>query len=195
MIAPSAAGAQACADAGLVPSSGNLDRVEDAVLCLLNRERTAARRPSLERASKLDRSARFHSAEMVRFHFLGHEAEGRPTLLARVRGYGYFNGASDGLYAENVGAGPTSNGTAGALMEAWMQSPAHRANLLYPSFREVGIAAVPAPADRAFFADFPSTVYTTDFGRRYVRRRCTARRAPKGKPGSASPRIRYCRKG
>jgi uncharacterized protein YkwD len=188
-----AAAAADCPDADLVPAADNLGRVDAAVLCLINQERTRAGRVALARRWRLDRSSLFHSAEMVQFHFLAHEAAGRPTLLARIRGYGYFNGASNGIYAENVGVGPGSNGTARALMDAWMASPGHRANLLYPAFRDVGIAAVLAPPDPAFYADFPSTVYTTDFGRRYVRVRCTVRRRPPSPGGSASPRVRYCR--
>jgi uncharacterized protein YkwD len=190
---PTAAAAVDCPDADIVPAADNLAQVDAAVLCLINQERGRAGLVPLARSFRLDRSALFHSAEMVRFHFLAHEAAGRPTLLARIRGYGYFNGASNGIYAENVGAGPSSNGTARALMDAWMASPGHRANLLYPAFREVGIAAVLAPPDPAFFSNYPSTVYTTDFGRRYVRLRCTPRRAPSPTRGSASPRTRYCR--
>jgi uncharacterized protein YkwD len=130
MGSPAVAAPAPCPDGDLVPASDNLGRVENAVLCLLNRERTKAGMVAYARAPKLDRSGLFHTVEMVRFHYLGHEAEGRPTLLARVRGYGYFNGARDGIYAENVGAGPSTNGTARALVDAWMQSPGHRANIL-----------------------------------------------------------------
>jgi uncharacterized protein YkwD len=184
-----------CSDADLVPTADNLQRVERALLCEINQNRASSGLESLTRSAKLDRSALFHSDEMVRYHFLGHEAAGRPSLLARIRGYGYFAGASDGLYSENVGAGPGSNGTARSLMDAWMASPGHRANLLSAQFRDVGIAAVLAPPDGAFFADFPSTVYTTDFGFRSARRRCVTRRAPSGTPRRpASPR-RYCSRG
>ena len=191
--APTARASADCPDADLVPAADNLHRVDAAVLCLINQERIGARLVPLKRSWRLDRSALFHSAEMVRYHFLGHEAPGRPTLLARIRGYGYFNGASNGIYAENVGAGPSSNGTPRALMQAWMASPGHRANLLYSRFRDVGIAAVLAPPDPAFFADYPSTVYTTDFGRRYVRVRCVPVRQPTSGGGSATPRRLYCR--
>jgi uncharacterized protein YkwD len=196
LAAPASSAAADCPDAELVPATDNLGRVNAAVLCLINQERTRIGLAALARSWRLDRSSLFHSAEMVQFHFLAHEAAGRPTLLARVRGYGYFKGASNGIYAENVGAGPSSNGTARALMDAWMASPGHRANLLYPAFRDVGIAAVLAPPDPAFFAGYPSTVYTTDFGRRYVRVRCTVQRRPPSTGrdrGSASPRVRYCR--
>jgi uncharacterized protein YkwD len=185
--------AAACADADLVPAADNLDRVEAATLCLINRERRAAQLVALRFSAALDRSAAFHSIEMVRYHFLAHEAPGHPPLLTRIRGYGYFDGVADGLYAENVGAGATTNGTAHALMDAWMASPPHRANVLYPKFRKVGIAAVLAPRDPAFFADYPSTVYTTDFGRRYTRRRCVGR-APAASPNqrTATSQRRFC---
>lgn len=186
LAVPAAANAN-CPDEDLVPSSSNIARVETAVLCLLNRERAAAGRVALRRAPKLDLSARFHTVSMVRKHFLAHEAPGHPSLLARVRGYGYFNGARDGIYAENVGAGPTTNGTARAMVEAWMGSVGHRLNILHAPFRDVGISAVPAPPDPAFYANFASTVYTTDFGTRYVRRRCVLRRTATG------PR-RFCRR-
>src|SRR5205823_2206182 len=58
-----------CADADLVPGADNLPRVEGAVLCLINRERAGAGLVPLTRSIKLDRSARFHSVEMVTGHF------------------------------------------------------------------------------------------------------------------------------
>jgi uncharacterized protein YkwD len=193
-VGPQAARAGAgCPDEDLVPTAANAAQVEQAVLCALNRERRAAGLVSLHRAPKLDLSARFHTVAMVRGHFLAHEASGHPTLLARVRGFGYFAGARDGIYAENVGAGPSYHGTARSMVTAWMESAGHRANVLYARFRDVGISAVPAPPDPAFFAAFPSTVFTTDFGTRYVRRRCVVRRTTTVSSGSAAPLRRYCR--
>jgi len=184
----------ACPDDGLVPALDNLARVENAVLCLLNQERAAAHRHTLKRSPKLDLSARFHTASMVTKHILEHEWPGHPTLLARVRGYGYFNGARDGIYAENIGAGPSYHGTAAAMVESWMNSPEHRANVLYAAFRDVGISALGAARDPAFFADFPSTVFTTDFAARYDRPRCVTPRRRVSPSGTATPRRRYCRR-
>jgi uncharacterized protein YkwD len=183
------ASTSSCPDSQLVPAQNNLPRVEAAVLCLINQERDATGVVPLRRSPQLDRSATYHAAEMVRLHFLAHHAPGTPTLLARLRGFGYFNGVSQGVYGENVGAGPSSNGTAESLLKAWIASPEHRLNLVFREYRDIGIAAVLAPPDPAFFADFPSTVYATDFGRRYVRAKCS-NRTP-----SVSPRRgerRYC---
>lgn len=194
VVLPGAATAADCPDETLVPTADNIVQVEAAVLCTINRERTAVGLVPLQRAAKLNLSARFHTVTMVRRHFLGHEAPGHPSLLARVRGYGYFAGARDGIYAENVGVGPSTNGTARSLVEAWMSSPGHRANLMHAPFRDVGIAAVLAPPDPAFFANYSSTVYTTDFGTRYERRRCVRRTSTAPRTGSATPRRRYCRR-
>ena len=56
-----------------------------------------------------------------------------------------------------------------------MLSDEHRAKILYGSFREIGVGARIAGPDPAFYADRPSVVYTTDFGRRYWSR-CGFRR-------------------
>jgi len=189
--------ATACPDADLVPARDNLRRVEAAVFCMIDRERSKAKLATLSRSSRLDRSAAWHDTEMLQHHFLSETAPGRTTLIERIRAFGYFNGVTNALYSENVGAGATSNGTPQALMDAWMASPPHKANILYANFREIGIAAVLAPPDPAFFADYPSTVYTTDFGRRLGSRpHCVARKRKRSRSSSrqAAPRRRYCRK-
>jgi len=162
---------------------------ETATLCLINAERRQAGEVPVSRSGRLDASAGYHSSEMVRHHFLDHQRAGLPTLLERIQASGYFAGAREGLYGENIGVGPGVNGTAEALVDAWMSSPPHRANILLPQWRDIGIGTAMAPPDRAFYRDFPSTVYTTDFGRRYGHRRCvTVRRA------GTRRRRRYCRR-
>ena len=186
----------ACPDATLQPAAGNLPRVGDALVCAINLRRAAVNQPPLARNPKLDRSSEYHSIEMVRFHYFSHERQGRPSLLQRIQGFGYFVGARGGLYAENVGAGPGANGTASALVAAWMESDTHRANILHPTFRDVGVGIVLAGPDPAFYPDHPSTVYTTDFGHRYVRvtRRCRAAPRIGTRNPSSTPRRRYCRR-
>ena len=45
-----------------------------------------------------------------------------------------------------------------------MQSPEHRANILTPEWREIGIAAIHADSAGGPYRDSPVTVITTDFG-------------------------------
>ncbi len=46
----------------------------------------------------------------------------------------------------------------------WMRSPGHRANILDPRWRDIGIAAVHISAGTGAFRRMPVTIVTTDFG-------------------------------
>jgi uncharacterized protein YkwD len=46
----------------------------------------------------------------------------------------------------------------------WMASPEHRRNILDPTWREIGIAAVHAASAPGTYGGQPVTVITTDFG-------------------------------
>jgi uncharacterized protein YkwD len=201
--APHSAAATPCPDAVLEPDPVTIDRVRAAVLCVVNERRTDAGRGELRASEHLDRSAAAHSADMVEHRYLAHEEGDRPTLFQRVRAAGYFTGAADALFSENIGAAPLGAASAARLVDAWLLSPDHRANLLHPSFRDLGVGAAFAPPTPVFYADHPSVVFTTDFGRREMRptqarrrcrRRATKPRAQNGPPGDASPRRRFCRR-
>ena len=53
---------------------------------------------------------------------------------------------------------------AAQAVQWWMQSPEHRANILTPEWREIGIAAIHADSAGGPYRDSPVTVITTDFG-------------------------------
>jgi uncharacterized protein YkwD len=191
---------QACPDRDLQPAPDTIARVDAAIVCVVNGERQGQGVASFSRNSHLDRSAASQSSDMVAHHYFAHETSGRPTLLERVIGSGYFNGAATGLYAEDLAVGPTVEATARNVVAAWMQSPDHRANLLDTRLREMGIGAAFANPDPVFYADYPSTVYTADFGRRdgvavakSTPRGCPASVAGGGTSSSTPPR-RYCAK-
>jgi uncharacterized protein YkwD len=191
-----ASAAPACADATLEPTPDNIAQVRVAVVCLLNQTRAQAGRPPLRDVSQLDESSRGHSEDMVTNHYLAHEKQGRPTLLQRITASGYFRGALDAVFSENVGVAPREAGDAATLVHAWMGSEDHRANILHPALDEIGVGLAFAAPDPAFYADYPSVLYTTDFGNRTFaparprKVRCVRRRAGT-KP---SPRRRYCRR-
>ena len=54
--------------------------------------------------------------------------------------------------------------TASGSVEAWMASPGHRANILDPAWRQIGIATASSPDAPDDFANLGVTVITTDFG-------------------------------
>lgn len=191
-LAAPAAAADRCADADLPPSSETVKRIDDAVRCLVNVERKARGIRGLKRNRRLERSATFHSTDMATERYFAHERDGRPTLLERVLGYRYFEHAVTGLYAENLAVGPIETATARAVVHAWMLSREHKVTMLDARLREVGIAAVLAPPDPAFYPDYASAVYTADFGRRGGRRPRMCRRWSGDGASTARRPTRYC---
>jgi uncharacterized protein YkwD len=169
--------AQACADADLQPTPETLPQVEAAMVCLINQTRAGAGLVPLTMDPRLNQSAGFHTFDMVASHLFAHQIPGHLSLLSRIRRTGYFDNVRDGLYSENIGYGPKPSWTATALVQAWMQSSYHRANILYPDFRDIGVGALMIGPDPAFYPVGPSTVYTTDFGRRIEFSARHARRA------------------
>ena len=51
-------------------------------------------------------------------------------------------------------------------MQLWLASPEHRANILNPSWQDVGCSAVHADSAPGVYANEPVTVVTCDFGTR-----------------------------
>jgi len=187
-IAPPAVAGADCVDGDLAPAADNLGRVEAATLCAMNEQRAAAGLVPLARAAQLDRSARYHADDMAFFRFFGHRRDGGPSVLARIRTTGYFRNVAGGLYTENLADAPQGDGSAGAVVAAWMASEHHRVNILKEPFRDAGIAVLSVSADAAFYPDTPSLLYVVDYGRRYRRSApgCSRRTRPS--------RQRYCRR-
>lgn len=115
--------------------SSTAAELEAAVLALTNQERQRAGLAPLRLNPRLQNAARHHAANMARLNRLAHtlaEAD-LPDLAGRLSRYGY----SYLLAGENVAWNYAS---ASAVMAAWMGSPAHRANILNPTFTEIGVA-------------------------------------------------------
>jgi cysteine-rich secretory family protein len=127
--------------------------LEDHVLDLVNLHRTAANLPPLSRATELDQSALEHSTDMAAGDFMSHIGSNGSTPQQRVTAAGYQWTAT----GENIAVGHT---TAQWVVDAWMGSPGHRANILNPKFKEIGIAVIYRPG--ACYDYY----WTQDFGAR-----------------------------
>jgi uncharacterized protein YkwD len=197
-----AAPARAECEADLQADETTVERVRGAILCVINEQRAIAGRQPLTASGPLDRSAGAHSRDMLAHHYLAHEQDGRPSLLSRVRAGGYFEGAATVLFSENIGVAPIGNATARSLVDAWMTSADHRANILHPMFADLGVGTTFAPPDEAFYPTHSALIVTTDFGQRVmldtragrrIARRCRVRRRAIGRgDGSATSRARIC---
>jgi uncharacterized protein YkwD len=150
-----------CAAAALaaVPGASGATQAELSgqhdLLTEVNHARTAHHLAPLRLSKVLSGPARRHSVYLARTGKLDHNgADGRPFYV-RLYAAGFSRRKAVG---ENLGmSGGCSTDISAEMVQMWLDSPAHRANLLSRSYRVVGIAVVAAP-------DCSNTVYTTDFG-------------------------------
>lgn len=91
----------------------------------------------LNRAPALDSAASAHARDMAQGAFFAHTSSNGDTVMSRVQKQGY--GAC--LVAENIAWGHSS---LGKVLEGWMSSPGHRANILSKGASEYGLAHLPA---------------------------------------------------
>jgi uncharacterized protein YkwD len=150
-----------CRNTGLVPSASNLDAVDAATLCLIDRARRAHGLAPLTENAELDRAASAHSVDMVTENYFDHVAPDGTTPGRRVRATGYRPRARGGEIAENIAAATLWDATPAATVAAWMGSAGHRDNILDPDFTQTGIGATDAVPD--LLGAQPGGTYTEVF--------------------------------
>ncbi len=113
---------------------------------LTNAERTRAGLAALRTNARLGEAARIHAEQLVAAGRLDHVlADTRyPSLTDRLDAAGYRWQAA----GENLAFGQQ---TAAALVNDWMQSAAHRANILHTSFTEIGVARLVDANSRPYY--------------------------------------------
>jgi uncharacterized protein YkwD len=153
-----------CPGANLKPQAENLESVRAATLCLINNERLRAGEQPLVESPALDSSASSHSHDMLVHGYFEHVSPGGQTLLARVRASGFIPGGHVGYtLGENIAWGTLWLATPRSIVEAWMASPGHRANILNRAFHDTGIGIV-AAVPRSMSGGLAGGMYTQDFG-------------------------------
>jgi uncharacterized protein YkwD len=114
------------------PSTSGLTGAEAEVLALVNKERASAGCRPLTSNPILVSVARAHSTDMAVHGYFHHSSQDGRSPFDRMRAAGY----QGGLMGENIAAGQA---TPSAVMDAWMHSPGHRANILNCGYKVVGI--------------------------------------------------------
>ena len=158
-----------------------------ALMCDINVVRADHKLPPLRWDWRLWWVAQRHATEMAETSTFGHLAD----LAARAAQAGYVFQGPDGLLNENVGWGRGPDSTPLALAIGWMRSARHRANLLDPDVRDVGIGI----AEGATTSGGPAgTFYVAEFGNPGTPERAQASERPRSgrsacgsarRPGSA----------
>ncbi len=91
----------------------------------------------LDLSSILTSAAQRHSDDMAHTGNIDHTGSDGSTIESRIRGAGYGHWRDFGVWGENIYGGQTAN--VDAAWNFWINSQVHRANLLNPRYREIGI--------------------------------------------------------
>ncbi|MFI2711795.1 CAP domain-containing protein [Micromonospora sp. NPDC018662] len=113
-------------------SSGGLSAELRQVVDLVNQERAKAGCKALGVDTKLTLAAQRHSQDQADHKTMTHDGSDGSDVGKRLDRVGYAWRA----YGENVAWNQQSPA---AVMDAWMNSPGHRANILNCSFTEIGV--------------------------------------------------------
>ncbi len=112
--------------------SNNYQSIEQQVVNLVNTERAKAGLKPLISDWELARVARFKSEDMRDNRYFAHNSPIYGTPFQMMKSFGINYRAA----GENIAAGQT---TAESVMQAWMNSPGHKKNILDPNFTHIGV--------------------------------------------------------
>lgn len=130
------------------PAVVGMAALENRVFELTNAERTKRRCDPLRLDTRLRTAARGYSDEMARYGAWNHIGHDGSEPDDRMRRAGYD---TSGGWAENIAKGYA---TAEAVMDGWMRSPGHRANILNCDLRAIGVGVVKSGGTLYWTQDF-----------------------------------------
>jgi uncharacterized protein YkwD len=149
-----------CTNTDVMPTAENLELVRAALLCLHNKIRAEAGLPAHKDNAKLRKAALGQSADMVSNGYFDHTSLDGDTFVDRILGVGYAKKTDGWTLGENLAWGTGDLSTPQGLMNAWMNSSGHKANILKKAYRELGIGIrLGVPTDSGVGA-----TVTADFG-------------------------------
>ena len=152
-----------CPNADLEPNAGDLAQINQATLCLINKERVTRGLAALAENARLDAAAAHHTNDMIQNDYFDHISPTGETPEQRIRATGYIPGGAGFEIGENIAAGTTGLDTPAEIVKAWMNSPGHRANILDGNYTETGLAATNALPPQ-FAGGQPGGTYTQNCG-------------------------------
>jgi uncharacterized protein YkwD len=160
------AAAVAIAPPAAAPAASRLvaaARLEDQVAKRVNLVRRWHGLGPLRESRGLTVAARRHSREMGRRGYFEHDSLSGTAFWRRIeRSYG-SRGFGRWEVGENI-AWNTVRATAANVVRQWMQSPAHRANILSGAWRELGVGAYRVRRAGGAYGGQAGTIVTLDLG-------------------------------
>lgn len=157
--------AGACVGENSSPNGYNEAEIDSATLCLMNEIRLAHGLSLLHFNASLGRVASGQAHDMVRGHYFGDQSLSGLSPLKRILASGYVARQPRVrlLAAQNIGWGTGHAATPAGIVQAWMESPPHRAIILTGSYRDAAVGASPS-VPSGFSAPLHGGTYAAEFG-------------------------------
>jgi len=117
-----------------IPEASPLAAYETEVIRLTNLERTKRGLPALTTNWQLSRVARYKSQDMINKNYFSHNSPtyGSPFTMMQSFGLKFSAGGENIAYGQR---------TPQEVVNAWMNSPGHRANILSTAYTQIGVGA------------------------------------------------------
>ena len=131
---PPPASPPSSSDYGTPSADGALNQQD--IFIIVNKERAAAGLLPLTYNKRLSAIAEIKAVDMINKQYFAHVAPDGTDIAVLAKRYGY-------LYlnlGENLAMGDFVSSA--EVMDGWMNSPGHRANILNKSYTEIGISAI-----------------------------------------------------
>lgn len=115
-----------------IPTIDSVKALEDEVIRLVNAERAKKGLGMLKANWQLSRVARYKSQDMVNKNYFSHTSPTYGSPFKMMESFGLKFSAA----GENIAYGQR---TPAEVMNAWMNSPGHRSNILNPTYNQIGV--------------------------------------------------------
>ncbi|MCY1712720.1 CAP domain-containing protein [Caproiciproducens galactitolivorans] len=113
-------------------ATGSYASFQNQVVQLVNQERAKAGLKALTVNSQLTKTATLKSEDMAKLNYFDHTSPTYGSPFDMMKQFGISYRAA----GENIAMGQTSSQQ---VMQGWMNSPGHRANILNASFTQIGV--------------------------------------------------------
>lgn len=171
MLTAAPAKAGGCPYADVTPvSAQQIQQAESATRCLVNQMRRSHGVRSLRFNGKLLKSSQWQAGDMTAYAYFDHQRNGGPGFAGRITRFGYARHAAGYMLGENLAWSTINGASPREMVNLWMHSPGHRANILRRNFREQAVAAVEVNGNQiggAYAGAGPLVIYVNQFGTRY----------------------------
>lgn len=137
--------------------------LDNILLVKINGIRRGYSLGALRRSPQLSVAAADHTVEMGAAGYFAHASFDSTSFWKRIEQRYPSSGSRSWSVGENLLFVAPDVGASEAV-QLWMNSPKHRAILLDPVWREIGIAARHFNTAPGVYRDEPVTIITTDFG-------------------------------